>query len=655
MGFLPGMTRGSGADSSSMASSVIPIANAEFILSNAIIELCSYVSRCCFAFRRYKASEPAHRMMHTTTPTPMYTPSNGPDSSNLLIEGLRLRPVVCLCTQMKTFPEVRYAAPVEHQRRPYLLVVLSGAVCALAAAALVWRWLLIATLVVAVLLLVAVVQALSDFKAVVGTHWKRFERAVKARDAIIHHMSVPALVVRANEVVDANPQACATFGYDTLRGLKCATILPDSDFSSRRSSFVESERRQTRGVRRDGTTLQLVAHSMSCYDTGEHTVILNDISNELESQQKVLAQFVHEMRNKYTVALHVLEQIDAMCTCGTLHDLAHHDVKQSIALLQEADQLVRTRLELHRVYNGQYVTEVQTIDLRELMRGRVDAVRALASSAVDFRIELPREFDEKDVFVRVDLHMWQHIANNLLSNARQHTTSGTVVFGLVDVEELVFAVSDTGRGVSDAMASRLFTEEVSSGDVRGVGLGLVSCKKFAQAVNGDCWLQSTGDTGSEFRFRLPGRIVQAEVHSRRASLLTTTFTRVVIVEDSTMIRKTIRAKLGAILGDVAFDEYETVESALPFIPDLAPRDDVIFTVDHNLDAKGGVLTGSDLIARLANCEGLIVSVSGDDKVIDEHKKLGAHACLGKPLPKLDDIRRILFAATLSLRGEVTSR
>ena len=67
---------------------------------------------------------------------------------------------------------------------------------------------------------------------------------------------------------------------------------------------------------------------------------------------------------------------------------------------------------------------------------------------------------------------------------------------------LVFSVRDTGRGVPEAMAAKLFREEVGGKDVRGVGIGLVSCQVLAKAGGGRCWLESTTVvTSAEIRIK----------------------------------------------------------------------------------------------------------------------------------------------------------
>lgn len=264
----------------------------------------------------------------------------------------------------------------------------------------------------------------------------------------------------------------------------------------------------------------------------------------------------------------------------------HDDIRLSIALLQEADQLIATRLELYRVYNGSYVStpNVQTVEIRSLMHSRVEAAAALAHNDVKFVAEMNSNF-VGDLFVRLDMYMFCHIANNvrlvpsvastahcdaqLLSNARKHTFNGSVRLRFLKEEDdqLHFAVLDSGRGIPKPIANRLFKEEVCSADVRGVGLGLVSsarptdrvaneplpqvsCKKFAEAIKGSVrlfelwqfpssenaqvWLETTrvcsvedSTGGTEFRFCLPGKIVRVEENSATCESTTIRGTRVV--------------------------------------------------------------------------------------------------------------------------------
>ncbi|KAJ8609680.1 hypothetical protein CTAYLR_009376 [Chrysophaeum taylorii] len=407
-------------------------------------------------------------------------------------------------------------------------------------------------------------------------------------------------------------------------------------------------------------------------------------TDKLEIQKKVLSQFTHELRNKYTPATHILEHIlehvgrPADELKGELLGV-EDDVRLCVALLHEADQLIATRLDLHKVYAGRYQSSanVETVELNALLSQRVDVAATLAHKNVAFSAVVPDDLKEKEIFVRLDLYMFRHISNNLLSNARKHTHAGFV--SLIFLEErdgqLCFAVRDSGRGIPESIASRLFMEEVGTADVRGVGLGLVSCSKFAEAVSGRVWLEATSactlddsSGGSEFRFSLPGKIVEGRSVDKpiQAPCNEGNLPRdlhVYIVEDSRIIRKSVVAKLGSVAKGVfggraawTFAEFETVEAVLPFADEIAALPNALVTVDQNLDSCGGQLRGEDLIVHLkrAGCRAIIASASGDDLTATHHMSLGADVWFGKPLPKAEVLTELLRRAFASKAAAPTT-
>mmetsp|Transcript_12707 Transcript_12707/g.51054 ORF Transcript_12707/g.51054 Transcript_12707/m.51054 type:complete len:287 (+) Transcript_12707:1792-2652(+) len=107
-----------------------------------------------------------------------------------------------------------------------------------------------------------------------------------------------------------------------------------------------------------------------------------------------------------------------------------------------------------------------------------------------------------------------------------------------------------------------------------------------------------------------------------------------------LMRRVIRSKLTKVCGAAKVFEYDTVEQAMSAMERAPPAASAVVSIDHNLQAKGGRLTGSEMIQFLvaARFAGVIVSASGDDAAAHEHRQLGAHVVLGKPLPTVPVIR-----------------
>ncbi|KAJ8607064.1 hypothetical protein CTAYLR_009892 [Chrysophaeum taylorii] len=513
----------------------------------------------------------------------------------------------------------------------------------------------------------------------------RTAAAVRAKVSLLYSLAVSAVVVDANAKTEknviayANPCAAQTFGFKHMVNVPLADIIPNAPPLN--VVYDSGKRQIVRGRHASGRELRLAftAAKEEEAESERYILVIQDVTelfnktDELKIQKKVLSQFTHELRNKYTPAAHTLEHVHSMISKAPspawreIFDLKG-EMALSIALLHEADTLIETRLQLHRIYAGTYCTtpNLETIEILELLESRVKVAAAVVDADVSFKAVVCRESNlSPGACVRLDAWMFAHIANNLLSNARKSTAKGEVSLSFIGEENgrLFFSVRDTGRGVPPEIVKRLFRENVATADVRGVGLGLMSCKTFALAIDGDVWLEKTTVAtprtprgGTEFRFCLPGKVLlapdpreDAPAHRRIVQSLPS-IARVFIVEDSALIRRTIVVKMKAVARSVdatwTFEEHETVESILPSITAFASEPNTIVTIDQNLDAKGGQLRGSDLIHALvdANFNGVAISASGDEATATEHLDLGCDLRWGKPFPPLDDMRATLNTA-----------
>ncbi len=86
---------------------------------------------------------------------------------------------------------------------------------------------------------------------------------------------------------------------------------------------------------------------------------------------------------------------------------------------------------------------------------------------------------------------------------------------LADVSHLMFRITDTGAGMSDAVLDRLFEPFFTTKDVEGTGLGLASVHAFVQSARGAIDVQSEVGAGTTFRLFLP--IVEAAMPARVTS------------------------------------------------------------------------------------------------------------------------------------------
>jgi PAS domain S-box-containing protein len=103
----------------------------------------------------------------------------------------------------------------------------------------------------------------------------------------------------------------------------------------------------------------------------------------------------------------------------------------------------------------------------------------------------------------------RQILVNLISNAIKFTERGTVeLTASVQGDQALFAVRDTGVGMTSEMLERIFdpfwqVERPTTRRTGGTGLGLSVARRFAQLLGGEITVQSEPRVGSTFVLQLP--------------------------------------------------------------------------------------------------------------------------------------------------------
>ncbi len=181
-------------------------------------------------------------------------------------------------------------------------------------------------------------------------------------------------------------------------------------------------------------------------------------------------------------------------------------IKRSIIRLGGMRKMINDLLDLTRLESGREKSEFTDLDIVEIAKDAIETVTPeaeLRDIAIELHAEapLPLHADPSEVEI---------VLNNLLTNAvkynrdggRVDITLGRTADGAVEIE-----VADTGIGITDADAARLFTEFVriknkETRQIPGTGLGLSILKKIVQLYKGDVAIASVPGEGSTFTARL---------------------------------------------------------------------------------------------------------------------------------------------------------
>jgi len=110
-----------------------------------------------------------------------------------------------------------------------------------------------------------------------------------------------------------------------------------------------------------------------------------------------------------------------------------------------------------------------------------------------------------------DFNQTSFIIRNLINNAFKFTKiNGEIRIQIKDIDDkfCTIAFIDSGIGMSESVINRLFKLDANYNSVgtageKGSGLGLLLCKEFADANNGNITFETKQGIGTTFYLKLP--------------------------------------------------------------------------------------------------------------------------------------------------------
>ncbi|MGD9116673.1 MAG: MASE3 domain-containing protein [Dehalococcoidia bacterium] len=318
----------------------------------------------------------------------------------------------------------------------------------------------------------------------------------------------------------ANRSAAELLGYsrEELEGRPVADLYADTPGGKGRAEMVfrrfvagEEVRDQEMEVRRaDGSPVWVSLSVRPIRDKEGRVVASRSMMTDITEQKKLdqlkddfIGLVSHELRSPMTVitgavntVLTEAERLSPEETQQLLRDAA--------AESETLSNLLSNLLELSRVQAQRLVLHSEAIDVKKTVRESVDKVKRQYGSH-KFVIRLPRHLPP----VYADPLRLERILYNLLENAVKYSPPGgkVTVSAQLQGEQMVIGVSDRGIGISPADQAKLFGPfqrlEKRPDGVRGIGLGLMVCRRLVEAHGGNIWVESEPGHGSTFYFTMP--------------------------------------------------------------------------------------------------------------------------------------------------------
>ncbi|RON69137.1 sensor histidine kinase KdpD [Pseudomonas fluorescens] len=237
---------------------------------------------------------------------------------------------------------------------------------------------------------------------------------------------------------------------------------------------------------------------------------LDNQAQELRQASDLKSRFLSYMSHEFRTPLGSILSINSLLADeldGPLSAEQHKQVAFVSSAARELSDMVDDLLDLAKIEAGRISISPAWFDMFDLFSALRGMFRPIVdASAVDLIFEepvgLPRLYtDDKKL---------AQILRNFISNSLKFTTRGEVRVSarLEGIDKVRFAVSDSGIGIAPELHGTLF-EDFSQVDsplqkrLRGTGLGLSLCKRFAALLGGEVGMDSAPGVGSTFYVIIP--------------------------------------------------------------------------------------------------------------------------------------------------------
>ena len=213
-----------------------------------------------------------------------------------------------------------------------------------------------------------------------------------------------------------------------------------------------------------------------------------------------LANMSHEIRTPLN-AIVGFSQLMSEESCAKEDRISYSSViaQNSEMLLT----LISDILDISKMDTGKFELDIREVNLKELCNRIFQTTTHLKREGVEY-ICKPHQ---GEVILKTDLHRISQVLINLITNSNKFTEKGSITLGYElrpEKGDVLFTVTDTGRGIPAEKHSRLFARfEKLDEYTQGAGLGLAISKQIVTRLGGKIWIDPDYTNGARFCFTHP--------------------------------------------------------------------------------------------------------------------------------------------------------
>lgn len=427
-------------------------------------------------------------------------------------------------------------------------------------------------------------------------------------------------------------------------------------------------------TRPDGSTIWLSVSGLPVYDDeGKfkgYRGVGSDITGRVESERELVAakekaekasraktEFLSSMSHELRTPMNAIlgfSQILLMDNSESLSEEQGDFVRQINLAGDHLLKLITDILDLNKIDSGVVDLEYETIPLDEVVDYCI-SLQLDQAEKVDVKIK-KIEIMGGYPLVNLDRTRLTQIVLNILSNAVKYNRKGGEI--VIECETLASGdirlwISDTGRGIPEAMHGRLFEPfdrlGREAGEIEGTGIGMTITQRLVDLLGCTIDFESELDVGTRFWIEFPANVtvkpearpVSNPLKSRvevTAAELDKSSTLVLYIEDNPanqMLMESVANLIPEIRLVIAHDAETGIEMAKRINPGL-------ILLDVNLPGMSGIEAVEILTAskQLADIPVVVVSSGAMTSQVKTAMASGVKQYITKPLI-VDEIVKVI--------------
>ncbi len=238
------------------------------------------------------------------------------------------------------------------------------------------------------------------------------------------------------------------------------------------------------------------------------TIIARDITERKQIdiiKNEFISSVSHELRTPLTIIQESIAQVlDGIY--GELTDGQQEILSPCMEDINRLNRIINDLLDISKIESQKILINREMIDIVKLVKNVMSSFKNKVEAK---NIKLKLKTSLKAIEVYVDNDRIIQVFMNLIGNAVKFSEKGKIEISIMKSENSVECiVSDTGRGIEHKDLATVFDRfhqvgKIVSTQEKGTGLGLSISKGIVNLHNGQIWVDSQINKGSQFHFTLP--------------------------------------------------------------------------------------------------------------------------------------------------------